>query len=68
MGWLVDFCFDLVERGFDKCTSDDNMQQSKCMHMNGATNMIYVNTTINQDGCYVNDTTNKWHDMNNVYG
>ena len=32
-GWLVDYCFDLVERGFDKCTSyQDDMQQSKCMH------------------------------------
>ena len=37
-GWLVDYCFDLVERGFDKCTSDDIMQQSKCMHkLNDAT-------------------------------
>ena len=30
LGVVSRLLFDLVERGFDKCTSDDNMQQSKC--------------------------------------
>ena len=59
-GWLVDYCFDLVERGFDKCTSDDNMQQSKCMHKLWTTQQstIHLPRGADLDGAYQYDI---WH-------